>query len=266
MRFMVAVDLEGVACAVAPAQGSIEDAFNIVSVRRQATREANAAVKALFDAGASEVVVWDNHGRGCSLEHEALDERCLIALGATSGARFPELASDFAGILLIGYHAMEGTPDATLAHSYSSAAYRAIRVNGEAYGEIGIDAMIAGQMKVPVLLVSSDDKGCAEARALMPWVRTVETKRSLSYNRIISRQPMAAASAIYDAVGEALKGLAQARPITLDGPVELSITYRTQAMARAARLSDREGRPFAQTDAYTRTGMIRDIASIVHYI
>lgn len=80
MKFIVAVDLEGVACAYAPLGASVEDSFNVQFVRKQATKEADAAVRALFDMGATEVVVWDNHGRGCSLDCDLLDERCYIAI------------------------------------------------------------------------------------------------------------------------------------------------------------------------------------------
>ena len=91
MKFLVAVDLEGVACAYGPYGSSIEDAFNIAFVRKQASREADAAVRALFDSGAEDVIVWDNHGRGCSLDYELLDERCRIAIGSTVETRYPGL-------------------------------------------------------------------------------------------------------------------------------------------------------------------------------
>lgn len=39
------------------------------------------AVRALFDEGADEVIVWDNHGSGVNLDYDLLDARCRIALG-----------------------------------------------------------------------------------------------------------------------------------------------------------------------------------------
>jgi len=101
MKFIVAVDLEGVACAYAPCGSSIENAFNIEFIRKQATKEADAAVRALFDSGANEVIVWDNHGRGCSLDYDNLDKRCRIAIGADSKSRYPVLDESFSGVLLL---------------------------------------------------------------------------------------------------------------------------------------------------------------------
>ncbi len=57
MKFLVAVDLEGIACSYGVLGGSIEDSFNIAFVRKQASLEADAAARALFDCGAEEVVV-----------------------------------------------------------------------------------------------------------------------------------------------------------------------------------------------------------------
>ena len=88
-KFIVAVDMEGIACAYAPRGGSVEDSFNIASVRKFATMETNAAVTALFDSGAEEVIVWNNHGRGCSLNFEDIDERALFAIGADAVKRYP---------------------------------------------------------------------------------------------------------------------------------------------------------------------------------
>lgn len=266
MRFLIAVDLEGVACAVAPPTGTVEDAPNITFIRRQATREANAAARELFAGGASRVIVWDCHGCGNSLAHDELDRRCEIALGATVESRFPGLEAGFSGVMMIGYHAMEGTPGATLAHSYSSVSYREIRVNGTAYGEIGIDAMIAGGFSVPVILLASDDKGVAEAQALLPWAETVATKRSLGFARILSRHPDAVISDIAEAAKRAVNRLPEMKPLVKEGPIELAIVYKTQRLAEQARLIDREGRPFASPDAYTRVGVVRDVASLVYYL
>ena len=85
----------------------------------QATREADAAARALFDSGAEEVIIWDNHGSGANLEFDRLDERCQIALGSGVPRRWPGLDGDFTGVVMIGYHAMEGTPNAVHVHSIS---------------------------------------------------------------------------------------------------------------------------------------------------
>ena len=80
-RFYIGVDCEGVACAVGIPGQSIGTGDNSRFAARQATREADAASRALCDMGAEEVWVWDNHGGGTNLDYDLLDPRCRIVLG-----------------------------------------------------------------------------------------------------------------------------------------------------------------------------------------
>ena len=60
MKFYIAVDCEGPACVVGEPGKGLGSGENYRFACLQATREANAAARALFDAGAQEVV----EGRG----------------------------------------------------------------------------------------------------------------------------------------------------------------------------------------------------------
>ncbi len=136
MKFMIAVDCDGPACVVGEPGKALSDSRDMVFAREQATRETDAAARALFDSGAEQVVVWDNHGFGSNLIFDRLDRRCEMLLGTGFGQRFPMLDETYDGVLMIGYHAMEGTPKAVLAHTYSPSAYKTIRANGRKVGEI----------------------------------------------------------------------------------------------------------------------------------
>ncbi|MEJ2199938.1 MAG: M55 family metallopeptidase, partial [Desulfuromonadaceae bacterium] len=131
---MIAVDCDGPACVVGEPGKALSNSRDMVFAREQATRETDAAARALFDCGAKKVVVWDNHGFGANLVFDQLDRRCEVLLGTGFDRRFPFLDETYTGVLMIGYHAMEGTPGAVLAHTYSPGAYRAIRVNGQTVG------------------------------------------------------------------------------------------------------------------------------------
>jgi len=263
MKFMVAVDLEGVACAYGPCEGNVEDAFNIDFVRKQATREANAAVCALFECGAEEVIVWDNHGRGCSLDYDMLDEKCKIAIGSTVGTRYPILDDTFSGVIMIGYHAMASNSEAVLAHTYSSVKYQHIKVNGVELGEVGIDGAIAGEKGVPVIFVSGDDKCVAEAKEIMPWVEAVETKQSFAYTRIVSKHPKTTVKEIYEGVKNAVKRLDEMKCFTVKTPVNVEVRYKRTDTATHAKLVDMNGNFFKALDAYTRTGTMKTLENLL---
>lgn len=263
IKFVVAVDLEGAACAYGPCEGNVEDSFNIDFVRKQATREADAAARALFDCGAEEVIVWDNHGRGCSLDYDMLDERCKIAIGATVGTRYPVLDDSFSGVLFIGYHAMASNGEAVLAHTYSSLKYQHIKVDGVELGEVGIDGAIAGSKGVPVIFVSGDDKCVAEAKEILPWIETVETKQSFAYTRIISKHPKAVLNEIYDGVKKAVKRIGEMKCFNVKTPVNIEIRYKRTDMATHAKLVDMNGEFFESSDAYTRAGTLKTLENLI---
>lgn len=226
MKFMVAVDCEGVACVVGRRGMALGEGKHYEWAAKQATREADAAAKGLFDAGATEVIVWDNHGTGINLSYEDIDQRCQIALGAGAQRRWPGLDSSFAGVAMIGYHAMDNTVDAVLAHSFSSATYQYIKVNGVEVGEMAIDAACAGELGVPLIFVSSDDKGIAEAQKLAPWVETVATKRGLGWNVTVSKHPLQAAMEIRQGAARAAHRLAEAKPFSFASPMQVELRFK----------------------------------------
>ena len=199
-RFYIGVDCEGVACAVGIPGQNLGDGENYAFAARQATREADAAARALFDMGAEEVIVWDNHHSGVNLDYGLLDPRCKILLGSGHHGRFPRIDESFGGVLFIGYHAREGSRPAVLAHTYSSAAYHRYSINGTPVGEMEIDAAFAGKAGVPVIFAASDDIGAAQARESFPWAETVATKEALSWTSAISLHPQESCRRIYEGV------------------------------------------------------------------
>ena len=70
---MIAVDCEGLACVVGEPDKALGTSHDMSFAREQATPEADAAARALFDAGAKRVIVWDNHGFGANLIFDRLD-------------------------------------------------------------------------------------------------------------------------------------------------------------------------------------------------
>lgn len=233
---MIAVDCDGPACVVGEPGRALSDSRDMVFAREQATREADAAARALFDAGASEVIVWDNHGVGANLVFDQLDPRCEILLGAGFGQRFPLLDESYAGVLMVGYHAMEGTPDAVLAHTYSPWAYKEIRANGQPVGEIALDGAVAGALSVPVIFVSSDDKGCAEALNFLPWIEYVVTKVGHGRTCARSKHPHVAEQEIYDKVQAAVERLGDMQAFAFENPVQIEITFKKFITALKARI------------------------------
>ena len=178
MKIYIFADMEGISGICGSTFVSWES-MNFPRARELMTREANLCVDACFAAGADEVIVRDGHGGGLNMLWEEFDCRAQLVQGDTPGVRFAGIeGSD--GVILLGYHAMAGTPGAHLEHTYSSATIQNLWMNGRRVGEFAIDCVIAGEHGVPVIMTSGCDKLAAEARDFSPEVVTCEVKRSLS--------------------------------------------------------------------------------------
>jgi D-amino peptidase len=139
----------------------------------------NACIAACFDGGATRVTVRDGHSGGKNVDPQLIDKRAVLVQGATPEARFKGIEGCEA-VILLGYHARALTPAAIMAHSYSSATIQSMYLNGKAVGEIGVDAAIASEHQVPVVMVSGDDKACHEADEWIPGVVTCQVKTATS--------------------------------------------------------------------------------------
>ena len=71
-----------------------------------------------------EVYVKDDGFRDKNLLPELIDERAKLL--PNGGPILNGLDESFAGVMLVGFHAMEGAKDGVLAHSWSSARRRPV--------------------------------------------------------------------------------------------------------------------------------------------
>jgi D-amino peptidase len=148
VRVHIISDMEGVAGIVKWEQVSGGEKL-YDECRVLYTEEINAAVRGAKDAGATEIVVMDNHGAGGpydfnSLLPDVLDPDCefVVQQEWTEYTGFLESGCDAA--LLVGMHAMAGTADGVLSHTVSGQAWQSLRFNGALVGETGINAAVCG--------------------------------------------------------------------------------------------------------------------------
>jgi len=142
--------------------------------------DVNACVRGCFKAGADQVVVRDGHCSGVNMQWSELDPRAELIQGDSGASRFPGI-DGFDALILLSYHAMAGTEGAVLEHTFSSKSIQNMWLNGEKVGEFAFDSAMAAERGVPTIMVSGDDKTCAEALAWIPSGLTVcQVKEGLS--------------------------------------------------------------------------------------
>lgn len=165
MEYLLAVDLEGAHGVVGePYKGLVPGMSEYAKAVENVTAEVNAAVKALFDAGATKVFVWDNHGNLDNLDFSKVDPRAeKVKPKSNSVGRLDFLReSKIAAMLFIGYHSREGSLNGVLAHTYSSQDIQYYKIDGKQVGEFDIDGIIAGSFGVPAVFLSGDDVCAAQ--------------------------------------------------------------------------------------------------------
>jgi D-amino peptidase len=183
MKVWLSVDMEGISGLVRWAD-VVSAGMDFQRNRRFMTQDANAAIEGAFDAGASEVIVEENHGveELCDLVLDEIDPRCSVVRGAgrPTATTMAGLARDTAVVLFVGHHARAGSFPGIMAHTVSYERFREVRVGGAPVGESEIMTIRAGELGVPAGLICGDQVVCAELSKRAPWIETVCVKRALS--------------------------------------------------------------------------------------
>ncbi|OGJ91449.1 MAG: hypothetical protein A2268_00410 [Candidatus Raymondbacteria bacterium RifOxyA12_full_50_37] len=233
MKIFIMVDMEGISgiCRADQARPG-EDAFN--AGRKYLTWDVNACIEGCFRGGAKKVTVRDAHYYGHNLIWEDLDPRADYVQGETGVERMPGL-QDYDGLILLGYHAMAGTPKAILEHTMSSKEWQNFWMNGKKSGEIAIDAAIAGDKNVPVILVSGDDKACGEARRFIPGVITAQVKKGLAMDGGILLAKEKAHTLIRENATLAVKSCKKIKPYKVKHPVTMRLELVSRGKIPAGR-------------------------------
>ena len=105
----------------------------------------------------------------------------------------------------------------------SSATVQNYWINGRKAGEVAIDAGIAGEKGKPVIMVSGDDKVCAEAGEWLPGVTTAEVKKGITWKGGMLLPPEKAYARIREKAKEAVGRLGERKPLVFDKPVRLRV-------------------------------------------
>ncbi|MDK2464223.1 MAG: M55 family metallopeptidase, partial [Candidatus Korarchaeota archaeon] len=200
--------------------------------------EVNAAVEGAIRAGAEEVVVNDSHGTMRNVIPEELHPEASLITGSPKPMGMLEgLTAEFDCAFFLGYHAMAGGRG-VLSHTYSGRTVRRVAVGGREVGELGLNAMVAHHLGVPVVLVTGDDALAGEAREAAPEAVAVATKRALGRyaamcpprRRVLEEIEEAA----FQAVRRVAEGRVRVRPPA--GPLDVEVEFTDPGMADVAHL------------------------------
>jgi D-amino peptidase len=228
LKVYISADMEGITGVVSADQLG-PASFEYQQARQWMTGDVLAAIQGARDAGATEFVVSDSHGNGESL----LIDRFPTDVPITIVRSFPRplgmmegLDASFGAAMFVGYHASTSSTTGVRAHTISSALLTRVAVNGTSMSEAGINAAIAAELGVPVVLVTGDDAIVGESKERFGAIEGVAVKHAIGFHAAATMTPEAGQAAIRQHAKAAIERRAEMRPYKMAAPLSLDVSFK----------------------------------------
>jgi len=168
------------------------------------TGDVNACVTGLFDGGATSVLVNEAHSSQRNVLLEELDTRAVMLTGKHKPLSMMQgVDSGIDGVVFLGYHTGAGV-DGVLSHTYLPNQITGVWLDGVHASEGRLNAALAHEHGVPVLLVTGDDLTCDDAHSYAPDAQSVAVKECVSRYAAICKPPTVTAAEITAAAATAM--------------------------------------------------------------
>ena len=226
LKIYISADMEGVVGVVTSEQLG-PSGFEYDRFREFMTAEVNACIDAARAAGAAEILVSDSHGNGQNLLIDKLPDDVMIIRSWPRPLSMMEgIDETFDGAIFLGYHASTTSTRGVRAHTMSSSNVTRLRLNGITMSEGGMNAAIAGQFGVPVIMVSGDDVAVAENQAIIGDIEGAVVKWAKGFHSAQTLTPNAAYEVIRTTTKSAINRIDDFEPYVLDTPIELELSLK----------------------------------------
>jgi len=227
MRIMISADMEGATGVTCPAD--VEPGTEQWQrFRRLFTGDVNATIAGL----ATDVLVNEAHNSQRNLLLEGLDPRARMLTGRHKPLSMMQgIDSGVQGVVFLGYHTGAGE-DGVLAHTYLENSITQVRLDGVPASEGRLNAALAAEYGVPVLLVTGDDKTCEDAAEYAPTAELVAVKECVSRYAAICDPPEITAERLTAAAKRAVRRARPATPVIAEHWVE--VDFDASHLAHAA--------------------------------
>lgn len=232
MRIMISADMEG-ATGVTWSADVEPGTEQWQRFRRMFTGDVNACVAGLFDGGATDVLVNEAHSSQRNLLLEDLDARARMLTGRHKPLSMMQgIDAGLDGVVFLGYHAAAGV-DGVLSHTYLPNSITGVWLDGTLASEGRLNAALAAEHGVPVLLVTGDDRTCVDAEDYAPGARRVAVKECVSRYAAICLPPRRTAAEIAQAARTGMAGAGRGMPRAAAHRIEVEFDATHLAHAAA---------------------------------
>ena len=212
-----------------------------------------AVVRGLRAADVTDIVILDGHGSQAFVPH-LMEPGAKYITGKPRPGPLTDLDESFAGMIQLGAHAMNGTPDGVLCHTQSSRSENRYWYNGIESGELAQCAAVAGHHGVPTIMVTGDVAACREATKFFgPHCVTVAVKRGISRKAAELYPFDETRQALYEGAKRAVMAIQQCQPYKLSLPIQAKKEYL---------VFDDPSKPGRQV---TKEGTIEDVLKLMNF-
>jgi len=231
MRIMVSADMEG-ATGVTWTDDVVPGTEQWQRFRRMFTGDVNATIAGLYAGGATDVLVNEAHSSQRNLLLEDLDERARMLTGRHKPLSMMQgIDGGLDGVVFLGYHAGAGG-DGVLSHTYLENQITGVWLDGVAASEGRLNAALAAEYGVPVLMVTGDDKACEDAWDYAPKSARVSVKQCVSRYAAICLPPARTAVLLSEAAESVMADAI--RHETVREPHRIEVEFDASHLAQAA--------------------------------
>ena len=228
---MISADMEG-ATGVTWADDVKAGTEQWQRFRHMFTSDVNAAITGLHTAGATDVLVNEAHSSMRNILLEDLDVRARMLTGRHKPLSMMQGIEGADGVVFLGYHAGAGQ-EGVLSHTYLANSITGVWLDGVNASEGRLNAALAAEHGVPVILVTGDDRTCADANDYAPAAQTVAVKECISRYAAICTPPSVTAEWITDAATKAMSLAGAVEPVVVPHRIEIEFDATHLAAASA---------------------------------
>ncbi|MBO0812137.1 MAG: M55 family metallopeptidase [Microlunatus sp.] len=184
------------------------------------TADVNATALGLLDAGI-DVLVNEAHSSMRNLVLEELDDRVRMLTGRHKRLGMMEgIDGDVDGVVFLGYHAAAGERG-ILAHTYLANSITQVRLDGAIASEGRLNAALAAEYGVPVIMITGDDRTCDDAKDYAPDAERVAVKEYVSRYAGVCLSPARTQTLQREAASRAAALVGSNEPVTTAHRIEV---------------------------------------------
>jgi D-amino peptidase len=232
MRVIISADMEGATGVTCPRD--VEPGTpQWARFRQQFTADANAVALGLLDAGIDDVVINEAHATMRNILLEELDERVRLITGRHKPLGMMQGVPEADAVVFLGYHAGAGQRG-VLSHTYLGNAILGVWLDGIPASEGYLNAALAQEHGVPVIMVTGDDKTCDDAMSYAPDAEHVAVKEYVSRYSAICLPPQRTFRLQREAAARAAAQVGRFAPAT--APHRIEVEFDAVQLADATAL------------------------------